>query len=166
MFFHKAAQRNRGFSILEILVVVAIIGGVFVSIFTVISLSLVNASLREQTSTARLLLEEAVEAVRNFRDGTLWDTNGLGTLSLGTNYYPSQSGSPPKWTLAAGVETLSGFTRKIVFNEVRRDSNNNIVSSGGTVDSDTKKATITVSWTERGRTHQVEIQTYFSNWRN
>jgi len=29
---------------------------------------------------------------------------------------------------------------------------------------DTKEVTVTVSWTERGRSHEVELVTYLTNW--
>jgi len=46
-----------------------------------------------------------------------------------------------------------------------RDSNSNIVESGGTNDPNTKKVTVTVSWEERGRDHKLEIFTYLTNWK-
>lgn len=164
--FHREGTK-KGFSIVEIILITVIMGGTFVSIFTLFSLALVNAGIRAQATTANFLAQEALEAARNFRDGTNWGTNGLATLTLSSDYHPTQTGAPAQWTLAAGAETISGvFTRKIVFREVQRDAADNIVTTGGTVDPDTRKATATVSWTERGRTHQVELQTYFTNWQN
>jgi len=46
-----------------------------------------------------------------------------------------------------------------------RDSNSNIVESGGTYNPNTKKVIVTVSWKERGREQKLEIFTYLTNWK-
>ena len=156
---------KKGISIIEILVVIAIIITALSSLLGLASFSLGVSALIKQTNQGNLLSQEVMEAVRNFRDGTFWDVDGLGKLATSTDYYPQATSSPLKWQLVQGTENIDGFTRKVVFGNVQRDANFNIVESGGTPDSDTKKVTVTVSWVERERTHQVEIVTYLTNWR-
>lgn len=59
----------------------------------------------------------------------------------------SQLDSNKVWNLASGPETINDFTRQIEISDVRRDTNGNIVTSGGTLDPSTKQIKSTVSWT-------------------
>jgi|Deesub1362B_J571_1020462.scaffolds.fasta_scaffold04074_4 type II secretory pathway pseudopilin PulG len=154
---------NKGISVVEILVIVAIIGITLISVLGLATFSLEASHLVEQTNRARDLAQEAIEAVRSFRDGTDWESDGLSTLSTEADYYPKKdtSVSPPRWQLIGGVESIGIFKRKINFYQVQRDGNGNIVESGGTVDPDTLKMKVTVSWKER----EFIIVTYLTNWR-
>ena len=163
--FQNPLGNNKGISVIEILVVVTIISIAFSSLLGLASFSLGVSTLIKQTNQANNLSQEVMEAVRNFRDGTSWDIDGLGKLATSTDYYPQATGSPSKWQLVQGTENIDGFTRKVVFEDVMRDSNSNIVESGGTNDPNTKKVTVTVSWEERGRDHKLEIFTYLTNWK-
>jgi type II secretory pathway pseudopilin PulG len=154
---------NKGISLIDLLVAIAIFAIVFSIILGAISLSFSTSNLIKQTIQANNIAIETIEAVRNFRDGTIWDVNGLGTLATSTDYYPQATSS--KWEMVQGIENLNGFERKVILKDVMRDSNNNIVESGGNYDPDTKKIIVNVSWQEKGRTHQVEITTYLTNWR-
>jgi len=152
---------SRGISVIEILVVIFVLSIAFVSILGLLTFSLSVSSSIKDTTQAVNLAQETLEAVRNFRDGTDWETNGLGTLTTGVSYHPEKTGdSPPQWTLTQGEETVDGFSRKIVFEQVFRDGNDDIVETGGTLDVDTKKVTVTVSWGNR----EVTITTYLTNW--
>ena len=154
----------KGGLLVEIVVVVGIIVGALVAILGLASAFLVTSQIVQQTSQATALVQEALEIVRNYRDGTDWAVDGLGALTLGDLYYPVLSGgSPPAGTLTPGSESINEFTRSFEFEEVQRDGNDDIVAIG-TVDPDTVKATVTVSWEERGRSHQVELEAYFTNW--
>ena len=153
-------SKFKGISIIEILVVIAIIGIALVSILSLTTLSLRASISIKETTQANALAEETMEAVRNFRDGTGWETDGLKNYS-GT-YHPEKSGDPSKWILASGEETIDGFTRKVVFEDVYRSSiTEDIKTDGGYLDTDTKKATVTVSWKDK----KVELVTYFTNWK-
>jgi len=154
---------NKGISIVEILVIIAIIGIAFASLLGLATFSLRASTSIKETTRANSLAQEAIEAVRNFRDGTNWDTDGLRTLTTGIIYHPEKStDTPPKWQLIQGEETVGGFTRKVVFENVSRDTTNyNIVENGGENDPDTKKVTVTVSWGNK----KVEIITYLTNWK-
>lgn len=157
---------NSGISIIEILVAITIIIIALVSLFNLNSLSLKASTLVKQTTRANFIAQEVMEAVRNFRDGTSWSINGLGVLTPGASYHPEKSiDNPPKWQIILGEGKAGGFTRKVVFNDVFRDSNDNIVETGGTLDLETKKAAVIVSWQDGGRNHQIELVTYLTNWK-
>ena len=172
MLRHQAGNK-KGISIIEILVVIAICAIALASLLSLATFSLENSTLFKDTSLARNIVQETIEAVRNFRDGTNWENDdpenkydGLGIVSAGISYHPEKSSdSPSKWMLIQGEKNVNGFTRKVIFENVMRDGNDNIVVSGGANDPNTKKATVNVSWLERGRAHQVEIITYLTNWK-
>lgn len=165
VFRQKIWVGKKGISIIEILVVIAILGVVLTSLLGLVSFSLKGSSLIKQNHQANNFAQEIIEVVRNFRDQTVWDTTGLGTLTVDTAYYPEKTADvPPEWSLVSGEETIGIFNRKVVFERVYRDTNDDIADSG-TEDPDTKKATVTVSWQERGKTHNVKIITYFTNWK-
>jgi uncharacterized protein (UPF0333 family) len=64
--------------------------------------------------------------------------------------------------MVSGEETIGNFARKIVFENVNRDSSNDdIVTMDGNPDPLTKKVKVTVSW----KNNKVEITTYFTNWK-
>ena len=155
-------NKKKGIAVVEILIVIGIIAIIVSSLLGVVVFSLKLSTSVKETTTADALAQEIVEAVRNFRDGTDWDSDGLGVLNTGSAYYPEKSGdTPPAWMFTAGEEAINGFVRKVVFADVMRDANDNIVESGGTNDPDTKKVIATVSWENK----KVEIITYFTNWR-
>jgi len=155
-------NNEKGIGIIEILVVVAILGVTLGGLLELITFSMKTSSIVKQTSQADALAQETMEEIRSFRDYTDWNTDGLGTLTVGSSYYPVKSGSPLKWALVSGVENVGIFQRKVVFSSVNRDANKDIVLSGGTLDPDTKKATVTVS---RPGGASVELVTYFTNWK-
>lgn len=161
-------QNLKGMSLVEILIVIAVITIGLVYLLGMFSFSLRIAGSEEKLTRANFMAQEAMEGVRNFRDGTTWEENGLGALTVSTPYHLEKTGSPPKWTLSPGTRTIDGFEQIIVFNDVRRDlynnKLNNIIENGGTLDSNTKKVTVTISWLERGKSKEVELITFFTNW--
>jgi len=169
IFYQKTSAGKKGASIIEILIVIAIIVIALVTLLGVATFSLsISISIKE-TARANNLAQETIEAVRNFRDGIAWNNDdpqnkydGLGVVNTGVAYHPEKSSdTPSKWQLIQGEETINGFTRKVVFYNVQRDINDNIVELGGTNDLNTKKVTVTVSWEGK----KVEISTYLTNWK-
>ncbi|MBZ9569856.1 hypothetical protein KJA16_03010 [Patescibacteria group bacterium] len=161
----KTQKFIKGISIIEILIVIAIIAIALTSLLGVVAFSLKASISIKETTKANTLAQETIEAVRNFRDGTTWDTDGLGTLTTDIAYYPKKSDdTPPKWTLIQATETINGFTRKIVFEKVSRDPTTDDIEDTYNSDHDdpnTREAIATVFWKDK----KVEIVTYFTNWR-
>ena len=121
---------NKGVSLIEILIVITIVSLTLTSLLGLTSFSLRTTSLIKQTHLANNLAQETMEEPRNFRDGTNWDMDGLGTLTTSTDYYPQKYDTPFKWQLIPGVEAIDGFVRKVVFEDTMRDGNDDIVIVG------------------------------------
>lgn len=164
---------NKGLSIIEILIVIAIIGFALVSILGLASLSLKTSTSIKEITQANTLAQEAMEVIRNFRDGTEWDTNGLRNyIETGATtsdfYHPELDNNfdPPKWILVEGEEIIGDFTREVVFKKVSRDPlTQNIEStySEDNDDSDTRKVEATVSWKNGNK--KIKLVTYLTNWK-
>lgn len=157
-------MNKAGFGLLEIVVASAIVG---VSIFALSTAAVLSEKLQSQSADkirANFLAEEGIEVARFLRDKS-WNTN-LANLSQGTNYYINFSTTTSQWNISQSLEPyiVSIFERKILVDPVYRDLNDNIVSSGGAEDLDSKKITAVVSWKERGdATSTVSISTYLSD---
>ena len=157
-------KNNKGFSIIEILVAIFIVGVVFVSFLGIIFFSLRSSNFVERANRANFLAQEALEAARSFRDNTSWHEDGLGSLNAGVDYYPFlNSDIPPSWEIVLGQENMGIFTRKIVFQKVSRDPLTFEIESvynSSNNDPDTIKAIVEVSFNLR----HIELVTYFTNW--
>lgn len=149
---------EKGFIFLEILISVALISVVFVTFLGINSMVL-NISQSITLSTRALALARGeIEAVRSFRDANTWSDFTNVNFGGSNNYYFSISGS--SWVRNAGTETVDVFSRKVVFDQVYRDGSGNIASSG-TLDSETIKMTVTVSWPP---SKSIQIVDYLTNW--
>ena len=136
-----------GFTLVEVIVACAIITS---SIFAVMSaaekgITVSQDALKQMQGS--LLLEEGAEAVKSIRDASWTNISGL---TLGSTYYLSYNNTTNLWSLSTTPTSTidSTFTRTVTLAAVSRDTNDDIVSSGGTVDSRTKQITITLSWSD------------------
>ena len=153
---------KKGFTIVEIIIVIAVIVAALVAILGFFAFEARVAERGRMSLEAISFAEEAIEAVRNFRDNTTWTSNGIGVLTTGIDYHPASSSTG--WNIISGSETINEFTRKIIFNKVYRDANDNI-SDSGTEDSNTRKVIVTVSWADRQGSVNESLITYITNWR-
>jgi type II secretory pathway pseudopilin PulG len=167
---NKDGKTNGGVSVIEVLIVVAFIAISFVSLLGLVGYSLEVSNLSKKTLQANNLAQEAMEALRNFRDDKDWSTQGLGVLigSEATNSGPwkvkvDTGSSPSRWALEGGAETIDSFSRQIFLEKVSRDANKNIeqVYFPGRDDPDTRKARTIVSWEGK----EVELIYYLTNWK-
>lgn len=129
-----------GQSLIEFLLAIGLCSILLPALLTGLITSRDGKAQQRQRVEAVSLLHEATEAIRVVRE-TGWDT--FTGFSNNTDYHLVNTGT--SWTLALNHETIDGFDRKIVFNDVMRDSNGSI-SSSGVVDPSTRQVTITVSW--------------------
>lgn len=150
---------SRGFGLIEIIIGSTILTVSLIAISTYFQKSLQLSQDSGKTVQASFLLEEGIEVIKFFRD-TSW-TNISG-LTVGTSYYFQFDGT--KWATTTSNVFVDGiFERKLVIDNVSRDVSDDIVSSGGTNDADTKKATVSVSWLGRNGTTTKSISTYIAN---
>lgn len=161
----KQLKSNKGMSLIEISVVILIFTFALVGLLSLIIFSLNTITQKKQSVEAIMIAQETIEAVRNFRDNTIWDIDGIGTLTSGNNYFPELDSSTgtTTWTMTLGTETIGIFTRDVIFNNVSRDpTSKDIESTYNAIndDPDTRKATAVVSWGSRN----FRIISYITNW--
>lgn len=158
----KRLKQRGGFSLVEVVIAVFVVSGVILLILEVGNQTVKRSNILKSKSRAALLAEEAMEAVKSFRGGTLWSDGGVGQLAVYLPYHPDSSGG--SWNLVLGEETLGGkFRRSVVFENAFRDSFDDLVLSGGTEDFHTKKVKINVLWTEYGNSYSVGLEAYIMN---
>lgn len=151
---------KKGFTMLEILIGASIITASFLGVLTVFD-RLTRASRQMvELSQAASLLEEGLEVGRLFRDQS-WIN--LANWPAGTIYYLTWTGST--WaTTTVNALIDSKFERQVSLTNVSRDdTSKNIVSSGGTVDPNTKLVTVTVAWSTTGGTTTRSLSAYLTN---
>ncbi len=156
----RATLNTAGSALLEVLFGVSVVSIVLLSLLGAYNIYLKNAFRLTEKVQASFLAEEGVEAIRVIRDSSF--STGLSTLVSNTSYYFSFEGGT--WKATTSDIFIDGlFSRKFVVSNVSRDANDDIVTSGGTNDSNTKKAVVTVSWNSGGATSTVSISTYITN---
>ncbi len=154
-----------GFAIVEIVVASAVIA---VALFGLLGAGQYYLRLARDTNRnvqAQALLEEGLEALRSMRDESY--AAQISPLSTsGTTYYLYWNGS--LWRSTTTTQLVSGlFTRSFSVAAVSRDVNDEIVSSGGTNDPNTRKFTVSVTWLgSNGSTSQKTISEYLTNYFN
>ncbi len=154
----KFLKTKTGFALVDVIVAASIIS---VSLFAFVSVAQKSVELSKKSlysTEAGFLLEEGAEAVKMIRDGAWTNITGLSTSST---YYLSWSGSA--WSLTTTSSTIGVFTRTITVANVNRDANDDITTSGGTLDSGTKKITVTVSYPYGASTTTRTLPFYISN---
>lgn len=151
---------QRGFGLIEILVGSAILTTALWGISAYYQSSIQVSRTTAQIVQASYLLEEGIEAARFFRD-TGWAN--VGAPADGTTYFLTFNGTSFA-TSTADTGFVDGvFERTLMFNDVYRDINDDITSSGGTLDPNTKKVTVTVGFWDRTATTTSTLSTYFTN---
>jgi type II secretory pathway pseudopilin PulG len=158
---HGRAKNERGFGMVEMVVAIAIIVVTFISILQVLFLETRAQILAREDTSAYVVARETMEAVRSVRDS---DWTNISSLSYSTAYYP-QINASSQWELVASNPGPVGiYTRWVEFEEVLRDIDDNIATSGVS-DPDTRKATVYVEWIRPGGdTRTVTLEAYLTNW--
>ena len=151
-------KRHNGFSLIEVVIGVTIISlSLFGLITALLSMSSLEVRSLRQTQSA-YLLEEGLEAIRFLRNND-WET--IANLEVGADYWLIFSNDI--WTISQTENQINNlFDRRLNIEAVYRDSDFKIQETG-TLDPDTKKITITVSWPHRGATTTRTISTYLTN---
>jgi prepilin-type N-terminal cleavage/methylation domain-containing protein len=155
-------NRQRGVSLIEVLIAAAVISLVLVGLVMVGNLALKISVQLKKNIIATNLAAEVIEATKAVKQES-W--SNISSLALSVPYHPTKTGSPQKWTLTPDSESVDGFLRQVILSPVYRDTNDDIVTSGGTLDPETKKITASVFWSERGQNYQTNLTLYLANWK-
>lgn len=156
----KNYKKQSGFSLIELLVAISFFSVMIVLIVTVTSFNSKSKNLYEERSQALLYAMEGMEAVKIMN----WDNLEAGDYSIAM--------TTSTWELQSGSQILAGqYVRNINIGEVYRESSSNghtygeIIDTGGYLDLDTKKVTVTIDWQSRTGSDQQEIlENYIYRW--
>ena len=154
-------QKKEGFALVELIVVLGMATVFFFSTMQFISTSVKVMRAERFTREAGLLLAEANDGVKFMRDAG-WSAYII-PLSLETNYYLVPSGNAWSLSLSSPGPIVNLYTRTIVFHQVLRDGNNNIVLLGGIADANSRGVTTKVIWQGFGGTRTLTNDFYVNN---
>ena len=150
---------NKGVAMLELVVGLTIITISLSALLNNYKAHVRAALANTQEVKASYLAEETLEVVRFLRDSG-WTSN-IASLTNGTTYYLYWTGST--WVSTTTAQYVDDLSRSFIVSAVNRDSNDDIVASGGTLDSGTKKIDVTVAWRPTQATTTKTISTYLTN---
>lgn len=155
--FSDDSPKDKGFGIVEIIIAISIMSITLFAISEVSIVYLKQSGQNKDSLKALYLAEEGLEAARSARDQS-WSGN-IASLTMGSPYFPTISTN--KWTLSNINPGLTDniYARQVIVTDVSRDASDNIVTSGGTNDPNTKKIISTVSW----GTKSTSLTTYLTN---
>ncbi len=170
----------QGFTLIEVLVALALILTFTVGILSLYRLGLLSGTKATYALQARILAQEGMEAITVLRDtgGVSWDWSSTPSNTGASEYYqPSLTGS--SWNLGSKMSTSPApvlptpnqkYTRTVKIDQVQRavgcgSAICSIVTSGGVVDTGTRKITVTVEWSEEDGQKQIVIESYLTRWR-
>lgn len=147
-------------SLIEVVVGASLIATTLIGL--VLLVQLYSRVSRDNTSLIQgsFLIEEGMEGMRSVRDNN-W--NNIQNLASTTAYYLLFNNSVFLATTTPQNFIDGRFERLITAGEVYRDADGVIVLSGGTLDSDTKKITASVSWRGSTSTTTQTVSTYLAN---
>ncbi len=152
--------KEKGFSLIEIVIASSIFLLAVTTIFSSYAIALKSTLKNTAYLQSAFLAEEGNEALKNMRDFG-WATH-IGNLTVGTSYRLAWTSG--RWQATTTNTFIDGkFDRTFVLSTVGRDGSNNIVSSGGTTDVNTKKVVVSVSWNDGGATTTKTMESYVSN---
>lgn len=146
----------RGFSLVELIVAIGVFAVLASGVTYVVTNSYSNFYGVGDKQKIAEFAQEGLEIARKIKD----DSWIYFKANVGSNKGVAKNAAGV-WEFS-GTSNVSGdLTRVILLSNVSRDSQSNIVESGGTDDSMTKKVTVTVSGT--GISDYV-VSTYLTNW--
>ncbi|MEK7081391.1 MAG: hypothetical protein AAB888_00310 [Patescibacteria group bacterium] len=151
-------KNKKGIGAVEIIIGAAIISLVLLSVGVAFQNSLKASRAIGKRVQASFLAEEGIEALRMLRDNNWQD---ISDLSDGGNYYLVWSAGA--WATSTQNSFIDEtFERKFTVLNTYRDGNDDIAQSGS-LDSNTKKVTASVSWREGFSTTTESISAYLTN---
>lgn len=158
--YKKFINRKRGLSLIEVVVGAGIIGTSLVTVIFIYG-SLTRMSYDNTARIqAAMLAEEGIEAVKTMRDFG-WNSK-ISPLTNGSTYRLAYTNGA--WSATTSTALIDNkFERTFVLAAVSRDINSNIVTSGGTNDTGTRKVTVSVAWSNGSATTTKTLESYIFN---
>ena len=153
-------HKKQGFSIIEIIISSALIAIAIVGIITAVNVFFAVSVKNTNQAQAALLLEETAEILQYLRDDT-W-TGNFSNASTNIGYHLDWNGTDYS-TTTIPVLVNGKFSRIFDLDVVNRDSDDDIVAFGGTVDPDTYLVNVMISWDEKDGTKSVSSEFLIHN---
>lgn len=148
-------KKQFGFGMIEVVIGLSIILSAVLGLFVVSQISLRILTDNTKIIRASYLLDEGMEAVKIMRD------SGWVNISSSGTYFLDWTGTT--WATSTNNVFVDGvFERKFTIANVNRDANDDITTSGGTLDPNTKKVTVYVSWRLNNATTTKNASTYIT----
>jgi Tfp pilus assembly protein PilV len=155
---------KRGSGLVEILVAIFIFTVVLGSLITASNMYLSGAANSLKSAKAAYIAQEGIEAVKIIGDSA-W--SNMSAITDNTDYYlyfDTSSSTNNIWKATSTASSIDSiFIRTFKLNSVYRDSNGRIALTGGTLDNNTEKVTVSVSWITKNSTTTKTLVTYITN---
>jgi prepilin-type N-terminal cleavage/methylation domain-containing protein len=149
--------KKSGFSLIELLLAIAMFALFALGFGVVITRGMDVNVLADEGAVANQYASEGIEAVRSIKNqsfAALANTSATGVVQASS-----------VWTFSGTSNDFAKYHRVIKIEAVNR-TGGNIVTTGGTLDPDTKKITSTVTWLNKSsRAETLTLSTYLTNWR-
>lgn len=166
-------KTHRGFTLIETLFAVLLFTTSLVALMSISGRGIASTAIAREELTARMLALEGIEAARNIRDRNFglnqaWDT-GLTNpdCSSGCDLEYGSSFGEPTLIQSSGPLYRNLFTGQYSQNpgDELTPYIRTITVTPGSTNPDEIDVVSRVEWDSRGRTRQVEYQTFFMRWR-
>ncbi|MBU0732028.1 LamG domain-containing protein [Patescibacteria group bacterium] len=151
-------MNNKGISIAEVLIAIGIFSLVAAGIILLVTDAYDLSRFSAERNVAQAIVDEGMEATESIRQRA-WNELTYGTHGL--------DDSLGYWVFSGIEDDLDPYTRITTVSEVYRDASGNIVDVGGTLDPQTKKVAVRVTWTfAPGRDQEIVLEKYFTLWQS
>lgn len=149
-------NQRRGSLIIEILLSIGVLGIVSVMFTSLISVTNRTAQAAEQETMAVAFAKASMEELVSIKN-TDWALLRAGHFTI--------TRTPTSLLLTDQEEDVlpGNFRRHVYIDQGRRTAGT--LTETGDIDANVFRATVTVSWEERGQTHQVQLVNYLTNWK-
>jgi len=151
---------KNGFSLIEIMLTVALTAVILPAIVIVLSFSLRSAKEGEKYTKAYALSQEQMEGIYFLKGNTAWDWEVTPENTAEGEYYQPQE-IEDNWQLGSKTTTpveTEGYTKKVEIKEVRRDVTGNISDDPwAIVDDYSRWISVYVAWKDNGLPVEVKI---------
>ena len=166
---------QKGFGLVEIIIAATIGMIILLSVAAYLNFSLKIAAEDINRAEALYFAKSSLEQARSVRDEGDYENKNYGyenlySLTFGDQYYfKADTSGPKKWISVPGSNTIGRYTVWVVLSDVYRDKDvgvyKDIVSSAGTLDSETLKITSSVSYQTRDGIKQIDLHEYLTNFK-